>query len=536
MPILGAPMRVLCLGLDGADYRLVTRLLGEGRLPTLAAVAGEGTFGPLRSTLPAFTPTAWSSLVTGVNPGSHGIFGFFPNPRRSSGGARRGGIPLWRLLASAGLRSAFVTVPLTYPPDDVGGVMVSGFGGPQSPEIAPVHAAHRIRESHPDLVTAIVPTGWWHDIDAFADRLIAHADAIADVCMLAMQLEPDMSLLCVDFMSSDIAGHVFWHLLDKTHPAYSADKAGDHLVRVYEAVDRACGRLVDHALWLYGDQPTVVIVSDHGMRPVHWTFHVGTWLEQAGYLRFGAPPSAEGAQTVTGLTFGESESPGRTRGLRRLLSHPEVEDPGPLASIDMAKTRAYPFGYGGQVFLAEGRRARSDRGFVGELRQALCEVRHPETGQPALSVMLRDELYHGQHLDRAPDLVVVSRDESLFVDSTPVRQDAVFERHESLVSRDGHRWSGQHVRDGILAASGEGIVRGGVSEGAEISQIAATLLALHSVKADLESPAIEGILDIGRLPSRDAVAPDSGTTDQEPVYTPDEEAQLHEHLRALGYE
>ena len=75
-------MRILALGLDGADYDLVRGWIGEGRLPTLSRLAGEGAFGPLRSTIPAFTPTAWSSFVTGLNPGRHGIFKVVPSPAR----------------------------------------------------------------------------------------------------------------------------------------------------------------------------------------------------------------------------------------------------------------------------------------------------------------------------------------------------------------------------------------------------------------------------------------------------------------------
>src|SRR5207247_1634948 len=76
--------RVLALAFDGADYDLVQRLMSEGKLPTISRLAGEGTFGPLRSTIPAFTPTAWSSFLTGLNPGRHGIFNFTTNPNRGT--------------------------------------------------------------------------------------------------------------------------------------------------------------------------------------------------------------------------------------------------------------------------------------------------------------------------------------------------------------------------------------------------------------------------------------------------------------------
>ena len=141
-------MRVLCLGLDGADYDLVRELLPQGRLPTLAKLARQGTFGPLRSTIPAFTPTAWSSLLTGLNPAGHGIFAFTSNPNRGGGrlesAASRAGAPLWRYLGAADIKSAFVTVPFTHPPEPLKGILVTGFGGPRRPEIVPLPARNAI--------------------------------------------------------------------------------------------------------------------------------------------------------------------------------------------------------------------------------------------------------------------------------------------------------------------------------------------------------------------------------------------------------
>jgi hypothetical protein len=119
-------------------------------------------------------------------------------------------VPLWRFLGAAGIRSAFITVPFTYPPEPIAGLLVTGWGGPQRPEILPALARDRIFAAHPDLVTAQSPTGWWKELDAFTRKLIDHVDEVADVCLLAMELEPSLGLLCVDFMSSDIAGHLTW--------------------------------------------------------------------------------------------------------------------------------------------------------------------------------------------------------------------------------------------------------------------------------------------------------------------------------------
>ena len=217
-------MRILCLGLDGADYDLVRELLGQGRLPTLARLSREGAFGPLRSTIPAVTPTAWSSFLTGLNPAGHGIFNFSSNPNRApqrvESAASRSGSPLWRPLGAAGIRSAFVTIPFTYPPEPIDGVVVTGYGGPSRPEILPAAAGERVRAAYPGLVTAHHPMAerWWEDFDGFARKLLEHVDEIAGVCRLCLELEPDLGLLAVDFMSSDFAGHLGYHRLDPSHP------------------------------------------------------------------------------------------------------------------------------------------------------------------------------------------------------------------------------------------------------------------------------------------------------------------------------
>ncbi|MCA9993741.1 MAG: alkaline phosphatase family protein, partial [Anaerolineales bacterium] len=68
--------KAVVIGLDGADWRLLTPWLAQGELPTLARLVAEGSSGPLRSTIRPESSVAWTSFATGVNPGKHGIFGF----------------------------------------------------------------------------------------------------------------------------------------------------------------------------------------------------------------------------------------------------------------------------------------------------------------------------------------------------------------------------------------------------------------------------------------------------------------------------
>ncbi len=74
-PLFGR-QKVIVLGFDGVDARLTEQWMNEGKLPNLARLRAEGTFRPLRPTIPAQTPVSWSTFSTGIDPGRTGIFDF----------------------------------------------------------------------------------------------------------------------------------------------------------------------------------------------------------------------------------------------------------------------------------------------------------------------------------------------------------------------------------------------------------------------------------------------------------------------------
>jgi hypothetical protein len=71
-----APKKLIILGFDGADAKLTEQWMNEGKLPNLAKLREQGTFSPLRPTIPSQTPVSWSTFSTGLNPGRHGVFDF----------------------------------------------------------------------------------------------------------------------------------------------------------------------------------------------------------------------------------------------------------------------------------------------------------------------------------------------------------------------------------------------------------------------------------------------------------------------------
>src|SRR3989454_9654570 len=123
--------KVLIIGLDGATWRVLEPWARDGRLPNLAVLMARGSWGPLRSTVPALTLPAWSSLATGRNPGVHGVFAFrrlrpdrYDSPGLASASDLRAPT-LWEIAGRAGVRVGVINVPPSYPIRPVNGFVVS---------------------------------------------------------------------------------------------------------------------------------------------------------------------------------------------------------------------------------------------------------------------------------------------------------------------------------------------------------------------------------------------------------------------------
>ncbi len=147
--------RAVILGFDGMDPELADRFMKKGRLPNLAKLREQGTFSKLRTTFPPISPVAWSTFMTGVNPGKHNIYDFLARntsnylPYLSSAEIKgpkrrikigkysipfgkteikvmRKGTPFWHWLGNAGIFSSVIRVPVTFPPEKFQGVLLSG--------------------------------------------------------------------------------------------------------------------------------------------------------------------------------------------------------------------------------------------------------------------------------------------------------------------------------------------------------------------------------------------------------------------------
>ena len=155
----GPGRRVIVLGLDGLDPNIAQALMDEGRMPHFRRLAEMGTFARLGTTMPALSPVAWSTFITGTDPGSHTIADFImrdrftyepyfsiwestePSRRLRIGDYeialsgpdvvnKRIGVPFWTYLSDAGIDSTVIKIPTNFPVDGTATRALSGMGTP----------------------------------------------------------------------------------------------------------------------------------------------------------------------------------------------------------------------------------------------------------------------------------------------------------------------------------------------------------------------------------------------------------------------
>ena len=203
--------------------------------------------------------------------------------------------------------------------------------------------------------------------------------------------------------------------------------------------------------------------------------------------------------------------------------------------IDFGGTRAYCFGYGGQIYLGEITGAETDRRFAEELAEALAGISHPESGEPAFEVRRKEELYRGFYLDKAPELVLLPRDERIHVDFS-ASAGAIRSSVTSGSSPAGRPTSLASTRSpASWPPPDPGIARVGFPQGCEITQCRQRCSPCTASRRTLDAPAIEAIL-ARAMPARRPVGAVSHAPSSATGYTQEEEARIVERLRDLGYE
>lgn len=522
--------RFVLIGLDGAEPSLVEPWMDEGLLPHLAALRDRGTFLPLASTRPPVTFPAWTTCVTGVNPGRHGIFDFTEMPPGTYGlrfvnSTHRTAPALWNILDAANKRSCVLGVPGSYPPEPLNGVMVSGFDSPVTTGVDrsfvyPPSYYETVRDwRFADFQEHHIGPGWHAGA---LEKLLAGVDRKAALAEALLRGESWDFFMAV-FGESDTVSHHFWLFHDARSPRHRPGFE-TAILQVYQRLDAAVGRLVAAA----GADAVVGVVSDHGFGGAGTgVVHLNNWLAKKGYLRW-KPAARESLLKRTALSC----TPPSWRGaLFRRFSGlaAKAEAQSRFGRIDWSGTTAWSeeLNYFPSIRInragreAQGQVAAADYdAFVADLCAEL------ETWAPVARAWPRAALFNGPEVERAPDIILELALENGYshscLRSTPGGDAFRRIRDDEALGGKERGMNGTHRDAGILLLSE---VTPATEAG--LADIAPTVLSV----LDAPGPAMDGRSLLG-----DRVFTESMTR---PVwaapYTDEEEAMVAERMRALGY-
>lgn len=555
-------LKSLFLGLDGATWGVLLPLLRLGIMPNLASAIGRGTRGILHSTHPPLTGPSWTSIATGKNPGQHGYFDWGTleqNYRIRLWNARDlRDKPVWQRLSEAGRRVGVVNYPFTYPPEPLHGFMICGMGTP----------ARRFVWAYPPELyrkaSAELPPGYSFNFQLLTypttdfNRLVTdllHTEQ-AMTAMLLRQLDDfvvdDLFLV---FTGPDRVGHFLGHraTFDEVDSLEAIDAEQEAIVRYYRVLDDMLEPILDRL-----DQDGILtIVSDHGFTPINQLVHINEWLQRHGYLHT-KPLSRLKANASFWLgalnsrrnqTVQDEQSDAET-GLAATLVENRFDAGHHLGQvIDWSRTRAFSCSING-IYI--NRTDRFSQGIVGSgeaydiLRRALIEdlltLSDPLTGDEIVErVYLREEIYSGDRLDEAPDLIMDFAGDRYGTERYFFGPFDYGLRIGTTVSRHPSPWSrSNHHRDGIFVFAGPPFSEQ-QDTCASVEDIAPTLLyALgQSVPSGMDGHILlEAFTEAHLNANRAVMVEDSSIKaplNGEANMSTEEENLVYERLRALGY-
>jgi len=511
--------KTVVIGLDGGNWPLIDQWIDDGHLPNIARLRESGAWGVSRSHLPPVTCPNWKCYASGKNPGKLGVYWW----ERIDTGARTMHLPdstdfespeIWDYLNDAGLGAGVINLPMSYPPREIDEFMIAG--GPRSREK---------NYTKPDDLEAEIERRFGYRVHP-ENVLTSNEDADAEVEMVYDLLrtrmetartlleERDLDFLHVTLFHLNVLQHYFWD--------------GPETRRAWEIVDEELEPFVE------GDH-NVVLLSDHGCTEIDTVFYVNRWLEEKGYL------ATESSLTSRLYDVGITQeriadlvrSVGLEKYIRPLVPRQIIErfpsDEGvvreeKLSMVDWENTTAIGSGQGLLYVVAEDEAEREQ--IISSLADDIGAATRP-SGEPiAREVFRREDLYDGDKVDLAPDLIFDQR--------PGVHTSEAMGKENAMADPDG--WRGENVPEGMVLFAGDGVEPGRIDQ-IGISDVAPTLLHWMGlpVPDDVDgSPVLEAFAD-GSDPASRPVETRESLGGPGEASRPDVGEEVEDRLEDIGY-
>lgn len=490
-------LKTMILGLDGATFDVMLPFIKEKKLPALAYLLENGAWGELESTIPPVTAAAWPSFMTGENPGKHGILDFIKTTigRKSSGQSEEvvstksfAGRTFLDVMSSRGMKVGVITVPVTYPPWDINGIMISGYPSPDNDKIYSFTKDISIDINEP------------LNFSAEYYRTASEGEIIED-CIVSDRRRADLTFdllnrydfdcFVVVLGGIDRSQHDYWKYYDPEYPNVpkeAREKFRDSVFRNYKLADGQIARFLE----TYGDVTNLFILSDHGFgrQPFNY-FNVNLWLKDRGWLtvKRNKVLAREALKKIhhalalllTPKNRKKSLFLEKLKSMAPMMGSGNSSGGGSGSVFAWEKTKAfyYPLAYpaGGIMINVKGRQPKGvvNAGkeydeLVNSIIQNLLAYRDHNTGEKVVERALRrDQLYHGPYVHNFPDIVYV-------LNRNYGSGKELFGRHiTSVPALRLSKLSGVHLMNGVFIAYGPKIKPCHI-QGARIIDVAPTVL------------------------------------------------------------
>jgi len=556
--------KVLVIGLDGATLHLVKNWAAEGKLPNLAKLMAEGSYGHSQTVPNQNSAPAWSSLMTGKNPGKHGIYHFYEKEGdsyniRYLNGSDVKGETLWGLLGKAGKKVGVVNVPMTYPARAVNGYLISGMDAPgtESKGFAyPEGLVAELLAVVPDYVvepgiTSFVANKQFNLAVKMAEKSI---EARAQAVLYLMEKYP-WDFFMVVFREVDVIQHHFWKFMEEGNFKPDGSDHGDYadtILHIYQMLDMELGKLVSRL----PSDGYVVVISDHGFGAAEGgPPYINHILKHIGMLKFKDGAVGLKAKLLGGtLSFVQKHTSRKTK--ERLLRHfPELrnrlDSQKSFSNIDWLKTRAFNEPTRLEVWInVKGRESlgvvtpEAYDGICEDVKKTLYRWHDPLTGKRVVkNVFRKEEVYHGKYLYKAPDMLVIFEDDIrisgvILIDETGAKE---YVKCPPDIA-DALPINGAHRDNGLFMIRGPVIKRGQEFSGVRIVDLAPTILYLmgDNVPSDMDGRVLTDVFIPEMVENKPVLmngskTDDSGRSQMQENYSDAERKLIEERLRGLGY-
>jgi predicted AlkP superfamily phosphohydrolase/phosphomutase len=525
--------KVVFIGIDSADYSQIKRMSKNDELPNIRKF--ENFFlGRLQAPIPPHTAPSWTSMLTGTNPGKHGIFYFkdiLTDKLVSSLDVSTRYV--WELIGTKGKGSIVVNVPLTYPVRPFNGIMISGVHAikadatsvyPQSiiPQVA--------RDYKFDLQGINLFYSFSKDPKAACARLLDDEESRADLFCRLLQENP-WDFACIVLTSLDRIQHYAWGMKSESDPV------SVYVANAYHRMDKLVGTIME-SVSDYQDCVTL-LTSDHGFEDKTNTVYVNTILAKAGLL---TPRSLTDKfeSKITDFSL-NTVAPKIPKKLATILIR--VADrltplfPGLLSGtnrfdvppIDYSRTQAYAYSYG---LVAVNLKGRNVSGIVSPKDKEKVASRVAQALAVSLSqsgikprILSANHYYSGLKIDKAPDLVIEPIEGCYF--SCNVNSDVTDSKTE-----------GEHSTLAVLGAIGKDIQRTSKPGIPEVWDVGASILSLLGFEVPTEIDGKPLFLSGGINTPTESIVYESSNPAAEAsgAYSLQEEEQIAKRLKDMGYE